>query len=187
MHSDEVLKVFSDCGALLKGHFILRSGRHSRVYFQCARVLQYPRVAEKLCHALAEAIQSEKITHVISPALGGILVGHEIARALGKPHFFTEKSGGVLVLRRFKIETGMRFLVAEDVITTGSAVLETMRIVKENGGEVAAVASLVCRSENAIPNFNVPYVYLLRLPVETYVPENLPEDLSHMPASKPGS
>jgi orotate phosphoribosyltransferase len=187
MDADEVLNLLRDCGALLNGHFILRSGRHSRLFFQCARLLQYPRIAEKLCQALAKKIESEKITHVISPALGGILVGHEVARALDKPHFFTEKRDGKLVLRRFEVEPRMKFLIAEDVITTGSAVAETIKIVKESGADVVAVASLVCRSEDQIPNFDVPYTYLLRLPVETFDPKDLPEDLKNIPANKPGS
>jgi orotate phosphoribosyltransferase len=187
MHQSEVIKIFRECGALLEGHYILRSGRHSRLFFQCAFLLQYPRVAEKLCQALAEKIESQVVTHVISPALGGILVGHELARALNKPHFFTEKQDGRLLLRRFKIDNSMKFLVAEDVVTTGSAVAETIKIVKDRGGEVVAVASLVCRSEGQVPDFKVPFTYLLRLPVETFDTHSLPEDLKKIPPIKPGS
>jgi orotate phosphoribosyltransferase len=187
MDQEEVLKLFRECGALLNGHFILRSGRHSRIYFQCAYLLQYPWVAERLCSSLARKMNTDAITHVISPAMGGILVGHEIARALRKPHFFTEKKNGRLELRRFQVEASMRFLVAEDVVTSGSAIEETAQIVREKGGTVVAVAALVCRSENEIPDFRVPFYYLVRLPVETFDPQRLPEDLKNIPAIKLGS
>jgi orotate phosphoribosyltransferase len=123
---------------------------------------------------------------VISPAMGGILVGHEVARHLGRRHIFAEKVEGQLRIRRFDVKPGERFLVVEDVITTGSAVREVMQRVKEAGGEVAGVACLVNRSETK-PELGVPMCSLLSLPVETFSASSIPEDLQKIPAVKPGS
>jgi orotate phosphoribosyltransferase len=187
MTDQEVLAEFRNAGALLNGHFVLRSGLHSREFFQCALVLRRPAVAERLCRALAQLIDASVVDLVISPALGGILVGHEVARALDRPHIFAEKEDGGLVLRRgFSIEPGTRCLVAEDVITQGGRVRETMRIVTDRGGIVAGVATLVHRGADE-PDFGCPFHRLLRLPVETFAPDAIPEDLRAIPAVKPGS
>src|SRR5271154_1272189 len=120
MKSTELLELFRSTNALLDGHFVLRSGLHSRQYFQCALLLPHTQIAARGCGALADKLRDVPAERVISPALGGIIVGHEIARALGKPHIFVEKEDGKLVLRRgFEIKPGSRFLVAEDVVTRG--------------------------------------------------------------------
>ena len=188
MTSAQVLEVFRKCGALLHGHFILRSGLHSRTFFQCALVLQDPVATSELCGALVEKVKVDKwVFHsVISPAMGGILVGHEVARHLGRRHIFAEKTEGKLGIRRFEVKLGEKFLVAEDVITTGSAVQEVIERVKEAGGEVVGVACLVDRSEKK-PNLGVPICSLLSLPVETFSANSVPEDLQKIPAIKPGS
>lgn len=187
MNSLEVLESFRKAGALLEGHFILRSGLHSRQFFQCALVLQHATVASKLCEALAQKINNLKIDTVISPAIGGILVGQEIARILNKRHIFAEKEEGKLVLRRgFSISKGERFLVAEDVITQGGRVKETIDIVHGRGGIVGAVAVLVDRSTVPI-NFGAPLQSLVKMTVETFPADQLPEDLKDIPAIKPGS
>lgn len=188
MTPEQVLEVFRKCGALLHGHFVLRSGRHSRTFFQCALVLQDPVATSDLCGALVEKVKVERwIFHsVISPAMGGILVGHEVGRHLGRRHIFAEKEEGKLKIRRFEVKPGEKFLVAEDVITTGSAVKEVVALVQAAGGEVAGVACLVDRSEKC-PEFGVPMCSLLKLPVETFAPTDLPSDLQKIPAVKPGS
>jgi orotate phosphoribosyltransferase len=184
---EKVLQTFRDTKALLEGHFILRSGLHSRQFFQCALVLQHSRIASDLCQALSCLVDETRIDSVISPALGGIIVGQEVARVLDKRHIFAEKEDGKLVLRRgFTITKGERFLVAEDVVTQGGRVKETIEIVKAHGGEVAAVAVLVDRSSAPI-NFGVPFHALVKIQVETFSPDNLPEDLKKTPAIKPGS
>ena len=188
MTSAQVLEVFRKCGALLHGHFVLRSGLHSRTFFQCALVLQDPMATSELCGALVEKVKVDKwVFHsVISPAMGGILVGHEVARHLGRRHIFAEKSEGQLRIRRFEVKPGETFLVAEDVITTGSAVQEVIERVKEAGGEVVGVACLVDRSETK-PKLGVPICSLLSLPVETFSADTIPADLQKIPAIKPGS
>ena len=129
MKQNEILELFRQTGALLHGHFILRSGLHSREFFQCALLLRDTKVAERVCGALADQLRSTEFDTVISPALGGILVGQEVARQLGKPHIFTEKNDtGALVLRRgFTIQPGERFAVIEDVVTRGGRLMETGR------------------------------------------------------------
>ena len=186
--SDELLALFRKTGALLDGHFVLRSGLHSRQFFQCALLLQHTDVAARVCGMLADKLRGVGADAVISPALGGIIVGQEIGRALGKRHIFAEKDGGGLVLRRgFKIVSNERFIVAEDVITRGGRVQETIDIVRENGGLVAAVAVIVDRSGGSRPDFGCPFVSLIAMNVETFDAENLPADLAETPAVKPGS
>ena len=187
MEAEEVLKRFKETKALLEGHFILRSGLRSRQYFQCAGLLQYPVIASSICAALAEKAKSFEFDTVVSPAMGGILVGHEVARHLEKRHIFAEKQEGKLVMRRFQVKSGERFLVAEDVVTTGSAVKETCEVVRSLGGVVEGVVVIVDRSGESSPDFGAPYKSLLKLHVETYAPDNLPEDLQAIPAIKPGS
>ena len=187
MTQDEVLQVFRDTGALLEGHFILRSGMHSREYFQCALALQQMPVVEKLGAALAAKVKSLGAVTVVSPAMGGLVIGQEVARQLGVRFIFVEKEEGKLVLRRgFKITPGEKILVVEDVITKGGRVRETLEIVRAHGGKVAGVAAIVDRSNGAV-NFGVPFASLISLKVDAFDPDKLPPDLAKIPAAKPGS
>jgi len=185
----EVLDLFRQTGALLHGHFVLRSGMHSRDFFQCALLLQDAAIAARVCGWLADKLGAFEATTVISPAVGGIVVGQEVARHLGKRHIFAEKDGtGGLVLRRgFTIRPGEKFLVAEDVVTRGGRVQETIQIVRDHGGIVSAAGSIVDRSGGALPDFGCPFVSLVQMNPEVFDPENLPEDLKGTPAVKPGS
>ena len=186
--SEDLLVLFRRTGALLDGHFILRSGLHSRQYFQCALLLQYTDVAADVCARLAAKLRPYECDAVVSPALGGIVVGQEVGRSLGKRHIFVEKESGALVLRRgFAIHPGERFVVAEDVVTRGGRVQETIDIVRGHGGTVVAVGVLVDRSGASKPDFGCPFVSLAQMNVETFPANDLPPDLSAMPATKPGS
>ena len=187
MTQDQVLQVFRDSGALLEGHFILRSGLHSRQFFQCALALQQMPTVEKLGAALAGKVRKLGAVTVIAPALGGLVIGQEVARQLGVRFIFSEKEEGRLALRRgFKIAPGEKILVVEDVVTKGGRVQETIDIVRANGGAVAGVAMVVDRS-NGMVNLGVPTVSLIALLVEAFEPNNLPPDLARTPAIKPGS
>jgi orotate phosphoribosyltransferase len=187
MTQDQVLQVFRDSGALLEGHFILRSGLHSRQFFQCALALQQMPVVEKLGAALAAQLKPLGAVTVVAPAMGGLVIGQEVARQLGVRFIFVEKEEGKLVLRRgFKIAPGEKILVVEDVVTKGGRVQETLDIVRAHGGSVAAVAAIVDRSNGAV-NFGVPFQSLLALKVEAFEAEKLPPDLANTPAIKPGS
>jgi orotate phosphoribosyltransferase len=187
MTQEEVLQIFHDSGALLGGHFILRSGLHSRQFFQCALALQQMPVVEKLGLALAAKVRPLGAVTVIAPALGGLVIGQEVARQLGARFIFAEKDEGKLVLRRgFKISDGEKFIVVEDVVTRGGRVQETIDIVRALGGNVAVIAAIVDRS-NGKANFGVPFLALVSLHVETFKPDQLPPDLARIPAVKPGS
>lgn len=189
MNQNDILELFRRTGALLHGHFLLRSGLHSREFFQCALLLRDTKVAEQVCGALADKLRGVDFDTVISPALGGLLVGQEVARQLGKPHIFAEKDDqGALVLRRgFEITPGERFVVVEDVVTRGGRVMETVEIVKKHGGAVAAAACLVNRSGGQLPAMDFPFTGLVEMTPETFAPDALPADLAGIPAVKPGS
>lgn len=187
MTQDQVLQVFRDTGALLEGHFILRSGLRSRQYFQCALALQQMPVVERLGAALAAKVRSLGASTVIAPAIGGLVIGQEVARQLGRRFIFAEKEEGKLVLRRgFKISAAEPILVVEDVITKGGRAQETMDIVRAAGGKVLGVAMLVDRSNGSV-NLGVPMFSLLALNVEALAPDQLPPDLAAIPPTKPGS
>ena len=186
--SKELLALFRKTGALLDGHFVLRSGLHSREYFQCAILLQHTDIAERVCKMLTEKLRAFVCDSVISPALGGIIIGQEVGRSLGKRHIFTEKEDGKLALRRgFKIDNGEKFIVVEDVVTRGGRVQETIDIVRAHGGAVTAVGVIVDRSGNKKPDFGCPFVSLVEMNVENFAADKLPPDLANIPAVKPGS
>ena len=187
MTQDQVLQIFRDSGALLEGHFILRSGLHSRQFFQCALALQQMPVVEKLGAALAAKLRPLGAVTVVAPAMGGLVIGQEVARQLGLRFIFVEKEEGRLVLRRgFKIAPGEKILIVEDVVTKGGRVQETIEIVRAHGGVVAGVAMVVDRS-NGTTQLGVPQFSLIALKVETFEADKLPADLAKIPAVKPGS
>ena len=186
--AEDLLALFRKTGALLDGHFVLRSGLHSREYFQCAILLQHTEIAARVCSELANKLRAFEYDSVISPALGGIIVGQEVGRSLGKRHIFVEKEEGKLVLRRgFKIDKNERFIVAEDVVTRGGRVQETIDIVRAHGGIVSAAGVIVDRSGKNKPDFGCPFVSLIEMNVETFEADKLPVDLAALPATKPGS
>jgi len=186
--NEELLTLFRRTGALLEGHFVLRSGLHSREYFQCAILLQHTDIAAKVCGWLADKLREFDCDAVISPALGGIIVGQEVARSLGKRHIFVEKEDGKLVLRRgFQIAPNEKFVVVEDVVTRGGRVQETIDIVRAHYGIVSAVGVILDRSGPAKPDFGCPFVSLIEMNVETFPADKLPPDLAKIPAVKPGS
>lgn len=131
LNNDDIIKIFKSTEALLDGHFLLSSGRHSNQYFQCAKVLQYPDYTSQICSLIANHFKNFEIDTVIAPAMGGIIVGYEIARQLNKRSIFTERENKVMTLRRgFSLSKGEKVLVCEDVVTTGGSVLEVIEIVK---------------------------------------------------------
>jgi orotate phosphoribosyltransferase len=190
MTEEDVLAEFRAAGALLEGHFILSSGRHSRAYLQCARVLMDPARAARLAEALAASIPAElraRIGIVVSPAMGGVIIGHEMGRALGVEAVFVERPQGQFELRRgFRLAPGQEVLLVEDVVTTGLSSREAMKAVAEAGGAVIAAAALVDRSGGSA-DLGVPFFPLVRIDVPTYEAGDLPDDLAALPAEKPGS
>jgi orotate phosphoribosyltransferase len=187
MTENEILEVFRQTGALLEGHFVLRSGLHSRQYFQCALALQHMPTVEKLGAELGGKVRKLGAATVVSPAMGGLVLGQEVARQLGARFIFVEKEEGKLALRRgFKIAGGEKILVIEDVVTKGGRVQETIDIVRAHGGVVVAVGMAVDRSGGQV-NFGLPMFSLLKIEVETFDAANLPSDLAALPVVKPGS
>lgn len=187
MTNEEALGLFRQTGALLEGHFVLRSGLHSRQFFQCAQALQEMPIVERFGKAIADQMRGLGAVTVVSPAMGGLVIGQEVARQLGLRFIFVEKEEGKLVLRRgFKIAPGEKILVIEDVVTKGGRVQETIDIVREHQGDLLGVGVVVDRSNGTV-DFGVPFFCLIRLVVETFDPNNLPEDLKNIPAVKPGS
>ena len=190
MQDDDVLAEFRASKALLEGHFLLSSGRHSAHYLQCARVLMDPQRAGKLAAALAARIPRElrkDITKVISPAMGGVIIGHEMGRALGVEAMFVERPEGTFGLRRgFALEPGDQVLLVEDVVTTGLSGREAIRAIADAGGQVIAAAALVDRSAGAA-DLGVPFFPLIAFNFPTYAPDQLPPELASSEAVKPGS
>lgn len=190
MTEDEVLSEFRASEALLEGHFLLSSGRHSAHYLQCARVLADPARASRLANAIAASMPAElrkQIQKVVSPAMGGIVIGHEMGRALGREAIFVERPSGTFELRRgFRLEPGEKVLLVEDVVTTGLSSREAIKAVEEAGGEVIAAAALVDRSAGKA-DFGLPFFPLIALDFPTYAPDEVPADLAATPAIKPGS
>jgi orotate phosphoribosyltransferase len=188
MTEKEVLNIFKEEKALLNGHFLLSSGLHSPNYMQCALVLQKPWVAEKLCAELAKKLEGVKVDVVVGPALGGLFVAYEMARALKVRSIFAERVEGAFAFRRgFKLKRGERVLVTEDVVTTGKSSREVVELIKESGAKLAAVASIVDRSDGAAI-FEEDLYSLLKINIKTYRPEACPLCRERkVPLTKPGS
>lgn len=183
----EILEIFEKTGALLRGHFLLTSGKHSDMYFQCAKVLQYPEYAEKICGLIADYYKNSEVDTVISPAIGGIIVGQEVARQLNKKSIFAEREDKQLSLRRgFHLEKGEKVLVCEDVVTTGGSVFEVIDIVKNAEAEVVGVGFIVDRSNGRV-NFGYPQFSTVTLEVVSYQPEECSLCKKGIELVKPGS
>jgi orotate phosphoribosyltransferase len=184
----QILKIFLETNALLEGHFLLTSGRHSNQYFQCAKVLQFPNHTFEVCSVLADHFRNYEIDTVIAPAMGGIIVGYEVARQLGKRSIFTERENNQMTLRRgFSLLENEKVLVCEDVVTTGGSVFEVIEIVKSFGAKVIGVASIVDRSNGKV-DFGYPFKSALQLEVVSYLPEECPIcKEGNIPLVKPGS
>jgi len=190
MTEDEILAEFRNVEALLEGHFLLSSGRHSAYYLQCARLLMNPERAGRIALAISQKIPRElrsEVQVVISPAMGGIIIGHEMGRALGVDAVFVERPDGVFGLRRgFSIAPGTKVLMVEDVVTTGLSSLEAIAAIEAAGGVVVAAASVVDRSAGTV-ELGVPFYPLIELNFPTYAADELPPELAATEAVKPGS
>ena len=188
MTKERALEILKEAGVLLEGHFLLTSGRHSGRYLQCARIFRNTRYSEELCAALAAHFKDARVDIVIGPALGAVQMAYEVSRALGCENFFAEREDGSMTLRRgFAIEPGQRILVVEDVVTTGGSVREVLEIVRQAGGEIVGVGSIVDRTGGRI-DFGVPFHSVISMEVESYEPSECPLCKAGAPAPyKPGS
>jgi orotate phosphoribosyltransferase len=187
MTEDKVLSLMKELGALHNGHFLLSSGLHSDTYFQCARILQFPDLARELGAAMAARFQDTPHDLVVSPAMGGILIGHEVARALGRRFVFSERKDGVMMIRRgFEIAKGEKVVIAEDVVTRGTSLLEVVKCVEDAGGVVTGLTSIIDRTGGDV-ELPLPLHALARVTVETFDPHACPLCAEGVPVVKPGS
>ena len=186
MDRDAVLKIFTDSGAILEGHFLLSSGRHSDRYLQCALVQQHPGRLEELCAALAERWRTLHPTVALGPAMGGIVLAYELARPLHARALFMERTDAGFRLRRgFSLDANDRVLVAEDVVTTGRSVKEVLAALARTDCTIVGVTSLVCRDRQT--SFGVPYEALLTLEIPSFTAQECPLCRAGTQAIKPGS
>ena len=184
---DQLIEIFQKTGALLEGHFILTSGRHSPTYFQCAKVLQYPEYLKRFSNEIVHHFQETEIDMVITPAVGGIVLGTEVGRQLNKQTIFAEREQGVMTLRRgFEISPKSNVLVIEDVITTGGSVQEVIELVANSDATVTGVGVLVDRSGGKVKLHEKQFC-VTELEAVSYGDDEIPEDLANIPVLKPGS
>jgi orotate phosphoribosyltransferase len=190
MTEEDILAEFRASKALLEGHFLLSSGRHSAHYLQCARVLMDPMRASRLATAMIAGLPREirsEIDVVVSPAMGGVIIGHEAGRALGVEAMFLERPDGIFHLRRgFTLNKGQKVLMVEDVVTTGLSSREAIAAIGEEGADVIAATSLVDRSAGSV-ELPVPYYPLIGINFPSYTDDEVPEELAKTPITKPGS
>ena len=185
--SNQVLDIFRETGALLQGHFILTSGRHSASYFQCAKVLQYPEHLQLFANEIVNYFRDLSIDLVISPAVGGIVLGTEVGRQLNVQTIFTERESGVMTLRRgFEILARNNVLVVEDVVTTGGSVQEVMNVAIKAGANIVGVGVLLDRSGGAVKLHDNQFC-VTEMEVVSYEADEVPEKLASIPILKPGS
>ena len=186
-NKEEVIGIFNETGALLTGHFILRSGLRSPNYLQFAKVGEHMDKVTRLAELLLGKLKSFEYDTVVAPAMGGLVIGQEVARQAKKRYIFLEKVEGKLELRRgFKFQPGEKVLLIEDVITRGGRAQESLDIIRANGGDPIAVGVVIDRSAGNA-HFDIPKASLVELTFDTYQPDNLPVTLEAIPAVKPGS
>ena len=184
------LNILKKTNAILDGHFVLSSGLHSPKYIQCARLLSFPKKAEKICKSLAYKIKKnfKKIDLILAPAIGGIIVGYEIGKLLNKETIFCERVKGKFTLRRgFDIKKGSKVLIVEDVITTGKSSMECVKLIKKAKASLVGFASIIDRSSKKTLKINKKIISHLKIDVAIYRKDNLPKELSSVKITKPGS
>lgn len=180
-----VIELLNETQALLKGHYMLSSGKHSDGYVQCAKLLQYPEKAEKALAVAVEKVRSLDIDKVVGPAMGGVIVSYEVGRQLNKPSIFTERVDGEMTIRRgFEIKEGDRVLITEDVVTTGKSAIEAIKAVEKAGGIIVGVLSLIDRTDG---NFKYPLYSSVKVDINTYEEEDCPLCKRGLEIEKPGS
>tara|TARA_B100000131_G_scaffold322770_1_gene378002 strand:+ start:4920 stop:5498 length:579 start_codon:yes stop_codon:yes gene_type:complete len=184
---DEILNIFKRTKALLEGHFVLTSGRHSPSYFQCAKVLQYPHYLDMFSTAIADNFKNEKPDVVISPAVGGIVLGTKVGIKLSCRTIFAERQDGKMVIRRgFEIAENEKVLIIEDVITTGGSVKEVINLLDKINAQIIGVGVLVDRSNGKAKLHNNQFS-MVKLDAVSYSAKDIPDELAAKPIQKPGS
>jgi orotate phosphoribosyltransferase len=184
------LNILRKTDALLEGHFVLSSGLHSSKYIQCAKLLSYPHLADKICKSLAIKIKKnfKKIDLILAPAMGGIIIGYEIGKILKKETIFCERVNGKFTLRRgFKIKKNSNVLIIEDVITTGKSSMECVKLIKKAKAKLLGFASIIDRSTKKTLKIRKKIIAHLKIDVPTYHKDKLPKELASIKITIPGS
>ena len=184
------LNILKKTDALLEGHFVLSSGLHSPKYIQCAKLLSFPNLADKICKSLANKIKKnfKKIDLILSPAMGGVIIGYEIGKILKKETIFCERVNGKFILRRgFSIKKGAKVLIIEDVITTGKSSLECVKLIKKSNAKLVGFASIIDRSSKKSLKIKNKIISHLKINVPSYNLKNIPKSLKSIPITTPGS
>ncbi|MBU5307963.1 orotate phosphoribosyltransferase [Clostridioides mangenotii] len=172
MENSNIVEILKDSDALLEGHFLLSSGKHSNRYIQCAKVLRFPDRAEKVLASVVDQIKALDIDIVVGPAMGGVVVSYELGRQLGKEAIFTERKNNIMELRRgFEIKKGAKIIIAEDVVTTGKSTIETKKVLEELGGEVIGVA---CIADRTSEDIGMPIYSAIKLDIQVYDADECP-------------
>lgn len=186
---DKTLELLKKSDALLEGHFILSSGKHSNKYIQCAKLIENPVYCEEVAQIIVEKLKEKgiEVDLCVGPAMGGVIISYELARKLGVNAIFTERENGRMTLRRgFEIKEGMKVIIVEDVITTGKSSFETVDVIRSCGAEVLALTSIVNRSNKDEIN-GLPIISATKIDVDTWDEDEIPDELKNIPATKPGS
>jgi len=184
------LDILKKTNALIEGHFVLSSGLHSSKYIQCAKLLSFPHLADKICKSLALKIKKnfKKIDLILAPAMGGVIIGYEIGKILKKETIFCERVNGQFILRRgFKIPKGFKVLILEDVITTGKSSMECVKLIKKAKAKLVGFASIIDRSEYGSLRIKKKMISHLKINIPTYKKDKLPKDLASIKITTPGS
>ena len=184
------LNILRKTDALLEGHFVLSSGLHSSKYIQCAKLLSYPNLADKICKSLANKIKKKfkKIDLILAPAMGGVIIGYEIGKLLKKETIFCERVNGKFTLRRgFGIKKGARVLIIEDVITTGKSSLECVKLIKKSNARLVGFASIIDRSNKKNLKIKSKIISQLKIDVPVFNKKQIPNSLKLIPITTPGS
>jgi len=184
------LNILKKTNALLEGHFVLSSGMHSSKYIQCAKLLSFPHLADKICKSLAKKINKKfkSIDLILAPAMGGVVIGYEIGRILKKETIFCERVNGVFKLRRgFHIKKGSKVLIMEDVITTGKSSMECVKIITNSKAKLVGFASIIDRSTKKNLRIKKEIISHMKIDVPTFKKKDLPNYLKSTPITIPGS
>tara|TARA_B100000614_G_scaffold261296_1_gene290434 strand:- start:166 stop:738 length:573 start_codon:yes stop_codon:yes gene_type:complete len=183
---NKILKILVDSGAILEGHFLLTSGRHSNKYVEKFRLIEKPSYLNLVCNAMANKFSNTDINVVLGAAVGGILISGGVGQKLNVKHIFTERIDGKMILRRgFELNEKSNVLIVEDIVTTGGSIFELIDVVKANGSKIVGITSILDRNNSPV-DFGERYEPLVQYPVESWDENKMPEWLKNIPITKPG-
>jgi len=189
MNSEDILKIFYDSGAMLQGHFLLTSGRHSDVYFEKFTILRQPPFVEKLCRMMAELFRDDRIELVVGPTVGGIIIAYEVAKHLGVDSIYAEagEDGKTRIFKRgFAIESGTRVLIVDDILTTGRSVQEVVNLCSTYNGHIVGLGLLLDRSGGKV-KFDYPMKALATVAADSWEAAACPQCARNVPITQRGS